>query len=158
MRFQLDPLSSNGVSVLEEPTIIRQSAGFAVPGKDGKIQSIKAGTNVTIDSSDPANPVISSTGGGGGSGITRIISVVSSNTSAGSASTTDYTYIVSGTTTITLPTAVGNTNRYTITSTDGLTIVATTSAQTINGSGSATLPITNMSLDFISDGSNWHVE
>ena len=31
----------------------------------GGIQSIVAGTNITIDNTDPANPVVSSTGGGG---------------------------------------------------------------------------------------------
>jgi len=36
--------------------------------------------------------------------------------------------------------------------------VATTSAQTINGSSVATLPVTNMSLDFISNGANWVVQ
>lgn len=159
MRFQLDPLAPNGISVLEEPTVIRQSAGFAVPGKDGKVQSVRAGTNVTVDSSDPANPIVSSTGGGSGSGITRLISAVSVNTNAGSSATVDYVYLVSGTTTITLPTAVGNTNRYSITNVGVNTVtVATTSAQTINGSSSVTLPIANMSLDFVSDNANWHVE
>lgn len=37
-----------------------------VDGTDGVIQSIVAGTNVTVDASDPANPIVSATGGGGG--------------------------------------------------------------------------------------------
>ena len=32
-------------------------------GDDGVVQSIVAGDNVTVDSSDPANPIVSSTGG-----------------------------------------------------------------------------------------------
>lgn len=35
---------------------------------DSALQSVVAGTNVTVDNTDPQNPVISATGGGGGSG------------------------------------------------------------------------------------------
>ena len=35
-------------------------------GADGVVQSIVAGTNVTVDNTDPANPVVSASGGGGG--------------------------------------------------------------------------------------------
>jgi hypothetical protein len=35
-------------------------------GADGVVQSIVAGTGVTVDDTDPANPIISATGGGGG--------------------------------------------------------------------------------------------
>jgi len=34
----------------------------------GGIQSIVAGTNITVDNTDPANPVVSASGGGGGGG------------------------------------------------------------------------------------------
>jgi hypothetical protein len=96
---------------------------------------------------------------GGGSGITRSISSISSATNAGATASTDYVYLVSGTTTLTLPTAASNTNRYTVTNTGTNTVtVATTSSQTIDGSSTATLPIANMSLDFVSNGSNWVVE
>ena len=33
---------------------------------DGKLNSVVAGTNVTIDNTDPRNPIINATGGGGG--------------------------------------------------------------------------------------------
>jgi hypothetical protein len=39
-------------------------------GPAGVLQSVVAGTNVTVDNSDPANPIINATGGGGGGGIT----------------------------------------------------------------------------------------
>lgn len=92
-------------------------------------------------------------------GIARSITTISTATTAASAATTDYIYYVQGTTTLTLPTAVSNTNRYSVTNTGVSTVtVATTSAQTINGSASATLPIPSMSLDFVSDGANWVVE
>lgn len=91
--------------------------------------------------------------------ITRSINTISTATTALAVANTDYVYFISGTTTLTLPTAVANTNRYSITNTGVSTItVATTSAQTINGSSTATLPISNMSLDFISNGSNWVIE
>ena len=35
-------------------------------GPAGVVQSIVAGTNVTVNSTDPANPIVSATGGGGG--------------------------------------------------------------------------------------------
>lgn len=93
-----------------------------------------------------------------GSGITRTISSVSSPTTAAAVALTDYVYLVSGTTTLTLPTAVGNSNRYTVKNTGSNTVtVATTSAQTIDGSSTASLPVPNTSLDLISDGSNWNV-
>lgn len=38
-----------------------------IPGTAGSsVQSIVAGTNVTVDDSDPQNPIVSATGGGGG--------------------------------------------------------------------------------------------
>lgn len=39
-------------------------------GASGVVESVQPGTNVTVDSTDPANPIVSSTGGGGvGAGI-----------------------------------------------------------------------------------------
>lgn len=37
-------------------------------GGGGIVESIVAGTNVSVDSTDPANPIVSATGGGGGGG------------------------------------------------------------------------------------------
>lgn len=41
-------------------------------GAPGVVQTIVAGTNVTVDSTDPANPIVSAIGGGGG-GIESIV-------------------------------------------------------------------------------------
>lgn len=91
-------------------------------------------------------------------GISRSINAISGNTNAGSAANTDYVYFVSGTTTLTLPTAVGNTNRYTVKNTGAGTVtIATTSAQTIDGSASASLSVANTSLELISDNANWRI-
>lgn len=94
--------------------------------------------------------------GGSGSGITRSVASISTATTAGASATTDYVYFVSGTTTLTLPTAVGNSNLYTVKNTGVATVtVATTSSQTIDGSTTITLPVANTSVDLISDGANW---
>ena len=94
-----------------------------------------------------------------GTGISRGIYSVSTNTTAGNGANVDYVYLVSGTTTITLPTAVGNTNTYTIKRVDGGTVsIATTSSQTIDGSASPiTINVQYVSLTVVSDGSNWNI-
>lgn len=90
-----------------------------------------------------------------GSGAVRSISSVSTATVAAAATGTDYVYLVSGTTTLTLPTAVGNTNRYTAINSGSNTVtVNTTGGQTITGSASITIK-PNDSYDFISNNTNW---
>lgn len=91
-------------------------------------------------------------------GISRVITSVSSPTTAGSTALRDYVYFVSGTTTLTLPTAVGNSNLYTVKNTGVNTVtIATTAGQTIDGSASITLPVANTSVDLVSNGSNWSI-
>lgn len=88
-------------------------------------------------------------------GITRSIIAISSATTAGDASMTDYVYLVSNTTTLTLPTAVSNTNLYTVKNVGtGIVTVNTTSSQTIDGSATSTLS-SNQVRGYISDNSNW---
>lgn len=86
------------------------------------------------------------------------MNIVAVATTAGAAASTDYIYLVSGTTTITLPTAVGNTNRYTVKNTgSGVVTVATTLSQTIDGGATALLNAQFSDVDLISDGANWFV-
>ena len=60
--------------------------------------------------------------------------------------------------TITLPTAVGNRNYYTVINEGTSTVtVAFTGGQTCLGSSTVTLPIQNMSLTFISNNTNWAI-
>ena len=93
-----------------------------------------------------------------GGGISRSVSSVSTATAAGATAKTDYVYFVSGTTTLTLPTAVSNSNLYTVKNTGANTVtIATTSSQTIDGSLTITLPVANTSVDIVSDGSNWRI-
>jgi hypothetical protein len=137
--------------------------GFAGgAGGLGAIYVIEYYNNGAIGTSTNVTGVVAIANGGTGQtsitgAINRIISSVSSATAAGAAANTDYVYLVSGTTTLTLPTAASNTNRYSIknTGTNSVT-VATTSSQTIDGTLTIVLPPGN-SVDIISDTSNWRI-
>lgn len=92
-----------------------------------------------------------------GSGITRSIVVTSGNATMGASAATDYVYLVAGAHTMTLPTAVSNTNRYTVKNNHSANItVNTTSSQTIDGTTSISLA-PEEAVDLISDNSNWSV-
>lgn len=92
-------------------------------------------------------------------GSNRVISSISSPATAAAVIGNDYAYFVSGTTTLTLPTAVGNTSCYTVKNTDASATVsiASTSSQTFDGTAS---PITigpGQSIDLLSDNANWRI-
>lgn len=95
--------------------------------------------------------------GGGGSGITRVISNITVTTTGATAAITDYVYLCTGTFTYTQPTAVGNTNLYTIKNVGTGTItIAFTSGQT--GDSNATIQLTqNQSIDLISNNTNYSI-
>ena len=93
-----------------------------------------------------------------GSGTNRSISSVSTGTAAGNSANMDYVYLVTGITTVTLPTAVGNLNKYTITNVStNIVTVATTSAQTIDGLTNYLLDDLYFSIDVMSNGSSWYI-
>jgi hypothetical protein len=93
----------------------------------------------------------------GGSGISRSINVISTATNAAADALTDYIYLVSGTTTVTLPTAVGNTNLYTVKNAGSAVVtVDTTGGQTIDGGATYTINVP-YAVDFISNNSNWFI-
>jgi anti-anti-sigma regulatory factor len=94
----------------------------------------------------------------GGSGITRSVNASQSGSvTAGATALTDYVYIFTGAGTLTLPTAVGNTNRYTIKNRHSSSItVAFTSGQNADGSTSISIA-PYQSLDFISDNANYNI-
>jgi len=141
----------------------------ALNGLTAQVQSFANDTNVTMVSSGSTHTItwagtladarIASATTWNAKQNTRSVNVVSIATAAGSAAGTDYVYLVSGTTTVTLPTAVGNTNRYTIKrSGTGVVSIATTSSQTIDGSSSPiTINVQYVSIDFISNGTNWEI-
>ena len=90
--------------------------------------------------------------------LVKSINSVSGNTNAGSNQSTDYIYFASNTITITLPTAISNTNSYVIKNVGTGTItINTTSSQTIDGSLTALIKVEYLSLTLISDGANWNI-
>lgn len=127
----------------------------------GKTEVTAVGTDYILisDTSDSGNlkkALASDLIGAGGSGITRVVQTKSADATAGSTSLTDYVYFVTGTTTITLPTAVGNTNRYTVKSVSGVTTVAADGAETIDGSSSIIIAVED-SVDLVSNNTEWKV-
>lgn len=136
-------------------------------GSEANITTSGGGSNLSLTTTGTSGAATYNSGTGvlnipvysaGSGGIGRSISAVAINTAAGAASSTDYVYIVSGTTTITLPTTVGNTNLYTIKNVGaGVVTVATTGGETIDGSATASIPVQFTSYDFIATGGNWNV-
>lgn len=123
--------------------------------------NLKAGAGTTLTYSNNKTTKyldLTITATGSGSGITRSINSISSNTIAGAVAAIDYVYLVSGTTTLTLPTAVGNTNLYTVKNVgSGVATIATTGVETIDGGSTIVMPVRYTSVDLLSDGSNWEV-
>ncbi len=116
-----------------------------------------AGTTITYANNDTTKQVdITITGGGAGSGITRSIATTTVSSTVGAVAITDYVVLANGGVQITLPTAVGNTNLYTVKNVGSSSVlVATTSAQTIDGSANLIMPVQYTSVDLISNNSNW---
>ena len=92
-----------------------------------------------------------------GTGITRSISTVTTTVTIAAIAATDYVVFIGAGGIVTLPTAVGNTNQYTLKTIDTVSkTVATTSSQTIDGN--TTIIITpNTSVDVVSDNTNWRI-
>lgn len=92
-------------------------------------------------------------------GSTRQVFSISANTNAAASNGFDFAYFCSGlTTTLTLPTAVGNTSCYTVKNSGSANIsVGTTSSQTIDGGAAPIIIPVGQSLDFISDNANWWI-
>jgi len=89
-------------------------------------------------------------------GIVRsILAGQSGSVSAGATANTDYVYIFTASGTLTLPTAVSNTNLYTVKNSSAVNInVIFTSGQNADGTTDITI-IPNQSLTFISDNTNY---
>ena len=107
---------------------------------------------------DDGGGQITVTTGGGGGGITRTTSIVTATTTLPAAASTDYVFFCAAGIQILMPTAISNTDLYTVknTSTSSVLIVASV-GQAIDGSATALMPTENESLSFISNNSVWGV-
>lgn len=121
--------------------------------------NIKPGNNITLtyvnnDNLKTTDLTIAASGGG----TSRNISTVSVSSVVAATASTDIVIIASAGIKLTMPTAVSNTNLYTIknTSTSSVLVVANGS-ETIDGSANITLTTQYTSVDLISDNSNFQV-
>lgn len=127
--------------------------------------NLKAGSNVTItysnnDTTKYTDITISSSGGGSSVGGTvRSINRISTSQTAGATSGTDYAYICAAGVNLTLPTAVSNTNLYTVkNSAASSVLITTTAAQTIDGDSSVLLATQYSEVSLLNDGNdNWMI-
>ncbi len=125
----------------------------SVNGITGAV-NLAAGSNITITPSGLTLTIAA------GAGFSRSINVITTSTTAGATSNVDYVYIgnTSGNINLTLPTAVSNTNRYTVKNSNiGILTVLTTSSQTIDGVTGYSLSTQFQAIDLLSNNSNWVV-
>ena len=121
----------------------------------------KAGTNITFtisnnDTNKMVDVTVSASGTGGGT--VRNINVVSVSSVFGEAAATDYVAICNQGVQVTLPTAISNTNLYTVKNVSASSVlVATTGGQTIDSDSNLILRTQYTAVDLISDGSNWNI-
>lgn|SRR3990167_749059 len=115
-------------------------------------------TAINDDTNKRVNIRASILSGGGAAGTTRIVSSIATNTTGAAVASTDYVYFAQAGITFTLPTAIGNSNLYTLKNDSTASVlVATTAGQTIDDSATALMPTENESLSFISNNSVWGV-
>lgn len=128
--------------------------------------NLKAGSNVNItyannQITNNVDITISATGGGGGSvtGIVRSVNRVATSQVMGATAGTDYVYIATQGVKLDLPTAVGNTNLYTVKNiSNSSVLVATTSAQTIDDDPEAILATKYVEITLHNSGNdNWNI-
>ena len=159
--------TSGAAKILNKPSVSGTNTGdqdlSGLVAKTTKVNGKALDSDVTLGAGDVGAPSGSGTCSGTNTGdqdltglIKRIISSISTATNADALAAHDYAYLVSGTTTLTLPTAVGNANKYTVKNVGDNTItINTTSSQTIDGSTSIAINTKYSSVDLVSDGSNW---
>ena len=150
--FAIQPNAANNAMAI---TVGSVSLGVFLDLNGNKVTELGAPT-VSTDAATKGYVDAAVTGGGGG-GISRSVSTLSGVSTLAAAASTDYVVFVGVNGAPTLPTAVGNTNRYTLKNidTDNKTVL-TTSSQLIDGSTSIVLRPEG-SVDLISDGANWRV-
>ena len=122
--------------------------------------NILAGSNVTLtytnnDNLKTTNLTIAATAG---SGTNRNISTVNVSSVIASVASTDYVVIAGAGIKLTMPTAVGNTNLYTIKNkSTSSVLVAANGAETIDAAATALMETQYTAIDLISDDAAWHI-
>jgi predicted nucleic acid-binding Zn-ribbon protein len=126
--------------------------------------NIKPGSNVTLtysnnDTTKYLDLTITATGGSSVAGTTRSINREATSQTMGGTASTDYVYIATDGILLTLPTAVGNSNLYTVKNVAASSVmVATTGGQTIDGDSNIILNNQYTSVDIVNDGNdNWSI-
>lgn len=119
---------------------------------NGVIEEIALGTNLSFS----GNVLNATSSGGGAGGITRSVSNVLVNATAGAVALTDYVFFITGTVTLTLPTAIANTNMYTIKCISGIATVACNGVEKIDGASTIQIAVED-SVDLISNNTEWKV-
>jgi hypothetical protein len=150
------PTASTNISITNN-----YAAGFN--GAVNVIGSLYSTGFRLVDGTQALNKVLISDANGNASwatsstGYAKSINNIAINTTAGATGNTDYYYFCTSTLTLTLPTAIGNTNTYNIKLTSGSLTINTTSSQTIDGSLTITTSVANTAYTLISDGTNWQI-
>lgn len=122
----------------------------------GEVTELALGADGTYFKSNGATNAPSfATPPGSGSGIVRVVSSISTPTTAGASATTDYVYNITNTT-LTLPALSGNTNQYTAKCISGTCVVEGNASETIEGALNITIQVED-SVDLISNGTEWKV-
>jgi hypothetical protein len=144
--YALSGISASGGVTLSGPLNIRNT--LLINGSQGSNNQVLTSTGIGITwAAVPA-------------GFSRSINTITSSTTAGSTANIDYVYNgnTSGNINLTLPTAVSNTNRYTVKNSNiGILTVLTTSSQTIDGITGYALSKQYQAIDLLSDNSNWFI-
>ena len=122
--------------------------------------NLKPGSNVLLSYTNNqatgfVDVTISATGG---AGTSRSISTVAVSSVVADTASTDIVVLASAGIQLTLPTAVANTNLYTIKNVGNSSVlISTTGGQTIDTDTTVIMPVKFTSVDLISDGTNWNI-
>ena len=122
--------------------------------------NIKPGANITLtyvnnDNLKTTDLTITSSGG---AGTSRSISTVAVSSVVSDTAATDHVIIASQGVLLTMPTAVSNTNLYTIKNTAASSVmVKADGSETIDGDANIILGSRYTAVDLISDNANWHI-
>lgn len=141
-----------------QSSVVTTKGDLLVAAGAASVNRLPVGANAQVLTADSAEPngVKWAALPSAGASIGRVIQGIIANTTAGSAANTDYIYVIANALTLTLPTAVSNTNVYTIKNrfTDPTTL-AFTNGEHADGGGVTLGP--NESITLVSDGAAWAI-